>query len=129
MSEKVKIELEYLLKTSPKVLESMISTPSGLSEWFADDVSVRDDIYTFEWDGSEEKARILTKRVGPKMRFQWLYDEEDGNDCYFEMRFSVDDMTKAVILYITDFAEEDEVAETSRLWEHSVQSLKGVIGA
>ncbi|MES2799525.1 MAG: START-like domain-containing protein [Bacteroidota bacterium] len=129
MIEKVKIELEYLLKTSPKVLENMISTPSGLSEWFADDVSVRDDVYGFEWDNSEEKARILTKRVGSKMRFQWLADEEDGNDYYFEMKIAVDDMTKMVVLAITDFAEIGEEEETSRLWESSVHTLRGVIGA
>jgi hypothetical protein len=48
--EKEKFELEFLLRTSVKVLENMLSTPSGLSEWFADDVNVKDDIYTFIWD-------------------------------------------------------------------------------
>jgi len=35
MANKEKFELEYVLKTSPKVLDKMISTPDGLSEWFA----------------------------------------------------------------------------------------------
>ena len=52
-------ELEYLLKTSTKVLENMLSTPSGLSEWFADDVNIKDDIYTFVWDGSEESYNFV----------------------------------------------------------------------
>lgn len=127
--DKEKFELEYLLKTSTKVLENMLSTPSGLSEWFADDVNIKDDIYTFVWDGSEEQARRLTKKMNGKMRFQWLEDEEEGRECYFELSYEVDPMTKAVILRITDFAEEDEVEEASQLWEQQINDLKRTLGA
>lgn len=129
MTGKVKFELEYLLKTSPKVLESMLCTPSGLSEWFADDVNIKDDVFTFYWDGSEEKARFLSKKPNSKAKFQWLYDEEEGNDCFFEMAYDVDPMTKAVVMTITDFAEEDEVEESQLLWEQQVGDLKRVLGA
>lgn len=122
-------ELEFLLKTSSKVLENMLTTPSGLSEWFADDVNIKDDIYTFFWDGSEEEARILTKKVNGKVKFKWLDDEEEGNDAFFEMRYEVDPMTKAVILKITDFAEPDEIEESQQLWEQQVSDLKRVLGA
>ena len=44
---KEKFELEFLLKTSLRVLDNMIGSPSGLSEWFADNVTVRDDMYSF----------------------------------------------------------------------------------
>ena len=126
---KISFELEFLLKTSPKVLENMLSTPSGLSEWFADDVNIKDDIYTFFWDGSQEEARILTKKLNGKVKFQWLSDEEDGNDAYFEIRYEVDPMTKAVILKITDFAEPDEIEEVQQLWEQQISDLKRVLGA
>lgn len=129
MTDKVKFELEYLLKTSPKVLENMLCTPSGLSEWFADDVNIKDDIFTFCWDGSEEKARLLTKKPNSKAKFKWLEDERDGNECFFEMAFEVDPMTKAIIMTITDFAEEDEVEESQMLWESQVNDLKRLIGA
>ena len=62
MTQKVKFELEYLLKTSPKILENMLCTPSGLSEWFADDVNVKDDIFTFCWDGSWRDRRVRPSR-------------------------------------------------------------------
>lgn len=126
---KISFELEFLLKTSPKVLENMLSTPSGLSEWFADDVNIKDDIFTFFWDGSQEEARILTKKLNGKVKFQWLSDEEDGNDAYFEIRYEVDPMTKAVILKITDFAEPDEIEEVQQLWEQQISDLKRVLGA
>ena len=54
MPNKEKFELEYVLKTSPKVLDKLLITPDGLSEWFAEDVIVKDEVYTFHWDGSEE---------------------------------------------------------------------------
>lgn len=130
MTEKVKIELEYLLKTSPKVLENMLCTPSGLSEWFADDVDIQDDIFTFKWDGSEEKARLLSKKNSSKSRFQWLHDEEDGNDSYFEMRIDIDAITKDVVMQVTDFAEdEDDKEEVRMMWDQSVSDLKRVLGA
>ncbi len=129
MTEKVKFELEYLFKTSPKVLEGMLTTPSGLSEWFADDVNIKDDVFTFFWDGSEEEARLLTKNPNSKVKFQWLEDEEEGNNYYFELSYSIDPMTKAVILNITDFAEEDDVEEAKMLWESQIGDLKRVLGA
>ena len=129
MTEKVKFELEYLLKTSPKVLENMLCTPSGLSEWFADDVNIKDDIFTFFWDGSEEKARLLSKKPNSKAKFKWIEDEEDGNDCFFEMSFDVDPMTKVVVMTITDFAEEDELEESQMLWEQQIGVLKRILGA
>jgi hypothetical protein len=107
----------------------MLSTPSGLSEWFADDVNIKGDIFTFFWDGSQEEARILTKKLNGKVKFQWLSDEEDGNDAYFEIRYEVDPMTKAVILKIIDFAEPDEIEEVQQLWEQQVSDLKRVLGA
>lgn len=126
---KEKYELEYLLKTSVKVLDNMISTPSGLSEWFADDVNIKDDVYTFFWDGSEEDARLISKKNNSKVKWQWTEDEEDGIESYFELRYEVDPMTKSVILTITDFAEEDEMEEAQRLWEQQISDLKRVLGA
>jgi hypothetical protein len=127
--EKEKIELEYLLKTSIKVLDNMLSTPSGLSEWFAEDVNIKDDVYTFIWDGSEEEARLVTKKTNAKVKWRWIEDEEDGSDSYFELRYEVDPMTKAVILSITDFAEADELDEATRLWDQQISELKRVLGA
>lgn len=127
--DKEKFELEYLLKTSSKVLDNMVSTPSGLSEWFADDVNIKDDVYTFIWDGSEEEARLLSKKNNSKIKWKWVDDEEDGIDSYFELRYEVDPMTKAVILTVTDYAEPDEVEESKQLWEQQIGDLKRILGA
>ena len=60
---KEKIELEYTLNTSPGILFNRLATPSGLSEWFADDVMVDGKIFTFIWKGSEQRAEQNRKSV------------------------------------------------------------------
>ena len=126
---KEKFELEYLLKTSIRVLDNMIGSPSGLSDWFADNVTVRDDIYSFEWDGSIEEARLLQKKMNSKMKFRWLDDEENENDYYFEINFESDRMTSMVSLKIVDYAEPGEVESAKMLWEQQINDLKRIIGA
>lgn len=129
MDTKKKIELEYLLKTSVKVFENLIFTPSGLAEWFADDVNVKEDLYTFHWDGSDEQAKLLSKKLGSYIKWQWLEDQENGLDTFFEISYKVDDMTKALVLSIIDYADEEDYDEVKMLWEASVQELKRVLGA
>jgi hypothetical protein len=129
MSEKRKIELEYLLKSSVKVFENLIFTPSGLSEWFADDVQVKDDIYNFHWDGSNEKAKLISKKVGSHIKWKWLIDEEVDLDTFFQIEYSVDPMTKALVLTIVDYADEEDYDEIKMLWESAVNELKRVLGA
>lgn len=128
MSDKKKFELEFIVKSSPKILYNCISTPSGLSEWFADDVNIRNDIYTFFWDGSEEQAKLISKKNQEFIKFQWLEDEEEGNSVYFEIRVKIDAMTKDVAILVTDFAEEDEMEEASLLWESQIDDLRRIVG-
>lgn len=125
---KEKYKLEFLLKTSPRVLEKLISTPDGLADWFADDVRVQDDLYTFEWDGNAEVARLLQFKLSNKIRFQWLSDEDEGLDTYFELSYVVDPMTNSVILHITDFADPSDTESSQALWHQAISDLKRIIG-
>lgn len=129
MDEKEKFEMEFVVHASPALLYQYISTPSGLSEWFADNVNSRGELFTFIWDGSEEQAKLLSKKSGERIKFRWLADEEEGDSYYFEIRIQVDEITKDVSLMITDFAEEDEVDEGKMLWENQISSLKQVLGS
>jgi len=133
MSEKKKYELEYLLKASPKVLYNLVSNPSGLSEWFADNVNIsKDDVYTFIWDGVEEEAQLLTQRNGESIKWKWINEDDDENEddkTYFEFRVTTDPMTKLTLFYVTDFAEEDEIEEAKSLWDSQIGELKRIIGA
>lgn len=129
MEDKIKYELEFPIHASPQLLYQYISTPSGLSEWFADNVNSRGELFTFIWDGTEEKAKLLTKKSSERVKYRWMNDEEEGNSFYFEIRIQVDEITKDVSLMVTDFAEEDEVEEAKMLWENQISDLKQVLGS
>ncbi len=124
--DKVRIDLEYIIKTSPTILFNCLSTPSGLSEWFADDVNIKNDRYTFFWDGSEETAILKNIRKSESVKFQWEDDEDE--DYFFEMTIRIDDLTKDVALLVTDFAEEGEEDEIQLMWDNNVDNLKKAIG-
>ncbi len=126
MSDKVKFEVEFVIQSSQPLLYQYISTPSGLSEWFADNVNSRGERFTFIWDGAEEEAKLLKRKSDEFVRFAWNEGEEDT---YFEMRIIVDEITSDVSLFITDFADEDEVDEAKMLWENQISSLKQVLGS
>lgn len=126
MTSKVKINLEYLINCSPKVLYNRLNTASGLTEWFADDVRVRGKRYTFIWDGSEQTAEMTLHKENRLVRFNWVDEDEDT---YFEFKIARDELTNDVSLLITDFAEEDEVDETRGLWNSQVADLKHVLGS
>lgn len=126
MSDKIKFEIEFVIQSSPQMLYQYISTPSGLSEWFADNVNSRGELFTFIWDGTEEAAKMLKKKSDDFVKFAW---EENDDDSYFEMRIIVDEITKDVSLFILDFAEEDEMDEAKMLWENQISDLKHVLGS
>ena len=129
MSIKKSFTIEYDFHASPQLLFQYLSTPSGLSEWFADNVNSRGELFTFIWDDSEEEALLLQKKNNEKVRFQWVDDENDSDDYFFEFKIMVDEITQDVSIIITDFAEEDELEESKMLWDNLVLDLKQVLGA
>lgn len=129
MEDKTKFEMEFLIHASPALLYQYISTPSGLSEWFADNVNSRGELFTFIWNDSQEKAKLLSKKSGERIKFRWLQDEEEGEDYFFEIKILVDEITKDVSIIVTDFVEEDEIDEAKMLWENQISDLKQVLGS
>jgi len=126
MSEKIKYELEFPIQASPNMLYQYITSASSLSEWFADDVNSRGKVFSFFWDGVEEKADLVSTKNNQFVKFKWL---DGDDDCYFEIRIAVDELTKDVSLMITDFSDEDEVEESKMLWESQIADLKQVLGS
>lgn len=122
-----KYELEYTLNCSPKVLFSRLSTPEGLCEWFADNVSVDGDIFTFYWGKSESKARLIAFRENKFVRFEWL-DSDDPSTNFFEFRINIDELTGSLALIITDFAEPEEKEDAIFLWDSQITDLKRLLG-
>jgi uncharacterized protein YndB with AHSA1/START domain len=122
-----KFEIEYVMHSAVPVLFEMVSTPSGLSEWFCDDVNVRNGICTFFWDKEEQDAKILKEIPEKLIRFQWT-DHQDGS--FFEFRIEQDEMTNDTSLIVTDFAlTHEERVSATLLWDSEIDKLKKKIGS
>jgi len=122
-----KFELEYPLNCSPKVLFSRLSTPEGLGEWFAEQVNVDGDLFSFFWNNTETKARLAALKENKLVRFEWLgMDDEEDN--YFEFRINIEELTGGLALLITDFADDDEKDDSIYLWDSQVNDLKRLLG-
>ena len=127
MSDLIKYSIEIPINSSVNVLYKRLSTPSGLAEWFADNVNLKNNVFTFFWDDSDQSAKILKKKSNKFVQFKWLDDEE--KESFFEFKIQVDEMTSDVSLIITDFAEDEEdQEEQTMLWEQQIQNLKMAIG-
>jgi hypothetical protein len=124
---RLKYELEYTLNCSPKVLFSRLSTPEGLCEWFADNVTVEADIFTFLWNKSETKARLAALKENKFVRFEWLdISGEESN--YFEFRINIEEISGSLALIITDFSEPEEKEDAVSLWDAQIDDLKRALG-
>ena len=122
-----KFEMEFVIRASEDMVFEFVSTESGLSEWFCDDVNIRDGVFTFDWDGQIQQAKLV-KEVPPIMiRYQWL-DKNDGS--YFEFRTQKDELTNDISLIITDFASDkaDEIS-ARLLWQSQIDKLLHVLGS
>lgn len=125
MNNKERFQLEYAFNSSLKVLYDRLSTPSGLSEWFADDVNVQGNTLTFIWNDSEQKAEILNKKENKHVRFRWL---DDDDEFFFEFKLSTHELTNEVTLLVIDFASPDEIEESKELWDSQISELKRILG-
>jgi uncharacterized protein YndB with AHSA1/START domain len=126
MSEKKKFNIEYEIKSSPRILYSFLNEPNGLTQWFADDVSVRDQVYTFTWDDEQQKAKLLAIKENKLVRFRWI---DDDPSYYFEMEIIQDELTNDVALSITDFATEETIGERKLIWDNQIEYLISTLGA
>lgn len=124
---KERFTMEYYLRATPGSLYDLISTPSGFSEWFCDDVDVRGDEFTFHWGSDTQTAQCLSRRSGELIRFQWV-NEEDGG-AFFELRIRIDPMTNETCLVVTDHAWPKDVEEAKALWNSQLHTLQRVLGA
>ena len=128
MSHLTKYTLEFPINSSVNILYNRLSTPSGLSEWFADDVIIKNEIFTFSWEDSQQEAKLLKLKTNQFIRLKWVdnYTKED----YFEFLIQIDEMTSDVSLIITDFAEDQQdQKEQTELWNKQISILKRAIGS
>ena len=120
MSKKQQFTLEFPVRCSPSILYEFLSTPAGLQEWFADRVDERDNVFSFSWNGTTDKAEVVESEEEKFIRFHWLHQPREE---YFEFKIEKSEVTNQTILVIKDFAEKGDVKDQSQLWDYQVKDL------
>lgn len=126
---KEKFHIEFMMgNATQSSLWRMISQIDGLSEWFAEEVTMdeTETLYGFRWGKTENKARIIHKKAQASIRYQWM-DEENEN-IYFEFQLHKLDLTNSMTLEITDFSEPEEKGDAIALWESQIDEMKRKLG-
>lgn len=127
MSKKQKYSLEFVVRCSPTILFDFLSNPTGLQEWFADVVNMKDNMYSFTWRGGQpEKAEVLEKEFEKFIKFRWLSSDKDE---FFEFRITKTEISNQTILTVTDFADKADLKDNQQLWDYQVKELLHRIGA
>ena len=120
MSKKQQFTLEFPVRCSPSILYEFLSTPAGLQEWFADKVDERDNVFSFSWNGSTDKAEVTESEQEKFIRFHWMHLPKEE---FFEFRIEKSEVTNQTILIIKDFADKGEVKDQKQLWDYQVKEL------
>jgi uncharacterized protein YndB with AHSA1/START domain len=126
MSKKQQFTLEYPVRCSPSILYDFLSTPAGLQEWFADKVDERDNVFSFSWNGSVDKAEVLESEFEKFIRFHWSSAPKEE---FFEFRIEKSEVTNQTILIIKDFADKKDIKDQSQLWSYQVKDLFHRLGS
>ena len=122
---KEKLELEYQLTCSASSLFRAVSTPAGLKQWFAEDVSYdNQNEFVFSWSGTKEKALLIESKENLHIKFAW----EDEPEYYLNFRIDYQELMGGILLTVTDFAERSEIEDTISFWNLQIDKLKRSIG-
>jgi uncharacterized protein YndB with AHSA1/START domain len=117
-----KFTLEFPINASPKVLFTLIGTAEGLSRWFADKVTIRDDMYIFDWEGTEQKACLAESKEMEYVYFRWADDYHKGYN--MELKITHEPVSGGTSLIISDYAELPDLDVSQMWWTTQVTRLQ-----
>lgn len=127
---KHKFVAEFELRASPKVLFPYISSASGMQQWFAEKVTLKDSsTFDFHWDGESHIAKLSQLRLNKSAKFDFIpsnSDERDHN--YLEFKMEVSELTGSTYLKIVDYSANTDDEELTELWEDLIYKLKEIVG-
>lgn len=122
---RVKYDMEFIFRASPKIIYRFITTPSCLVRWFCDTVDITGDTYVFSWDGFDEEAELIDDIEEERLRFHWE-DADDGE--YLEFRMYKSAVTNETVMEVTDFADDDELEDQKQLWKTQLDVMRSEMG-
>ncbi len=123
---KTAFEIDFIIKSSPKILYDFIKQPTHLSQWFCERCDTKGEEYIFMWSGYSERAILIDDIEEELVAYQWKNADEDE---FFEFAIQVNEISGDTVLIITDFAEDNEVEDQKMWWENQIVKLKRAMGS
>ncbi|MBK7110722.1 MAG: ATPase [Bacteroidetes bacterium] len=115
-----------MIRSTPLALYNFLTTATGLSQWFAEDVDNEENTFYFTWGKQTDIAEMISTEDDDFISYRWDYQDEDE---YFEFRIEKGDITDDTVLFITDIVDEGDVESQKQLWDAQIKSLSKRIGA
>lgn len=130
---KNKFVSDYQINTSKKVIYPYLSTASGLSQWFADDVTINEDkVFNFVYDGESHFARPTIMRLNHHVKFEFFdpedIDEVEQDHSFIEFKLEENELTQTFYLRVIDYGDTYDDQEQQEIWEGLINVLKEIIG-
>ena len=127
---KYKFSTEFEFNASEKMIYPYLTTPSGLSEWFVDKVTINEDKnFLFHWQNEDLVAKLVVNKPYDHVKFEFITKSEtDSKPNYIEFKLNFDEMTTRVYLKVIDFSEMDDEIELQEMWDNFMKSLREKIG-
>jgi hypothetical protein len=122
---------EFEIRASGKILFPYLTTPAGLSQWFADEVNLDPDKnFNFIWDNTAHYARLTQQKPFKFVRFEFLSSHKQISDdpAFIEFRLEANEMTQSSFLKITDYSETENDDDLYFLWQNLVTNLREKVG-
>ncbi len=128
---KNKFIADYQINASKKIVFNYLSTASGLSEWFADDVIITEDkSYIFHFDNEDHYAHLVSLRSNMHVKFEF-YDPAVPNEedlSYIEFKLEENELTQTLFIKVIDYSDVYDDEESAAIWEGLIGQLKEIIG-
>lgn len=124
--DRVKFTVEFIFRASPSILYDFLTSPACLTRWFCDEVDIYDREYTFVWSGTAETAELIEDEEDELIRFRW--EDADNDDEYLEFKLFKSPVTDETILEVTDFCDEEDLADQRQLWKSQIERLRQETG-
>ncbi len=125
----LRFEKEYEFNASRRMLFPYISTAGGLSQWYADDVTIDEDkLFHFVWEGDSHRAKLVAQRANSYVKFEFVDDMVNGDAAFTEIKLEENELTQTVFVKIFDYSDIEDKDEAHELWDHLIQNLKEIVG-
>jgi uncharacterized protein YndB with AHSA1/START domain len=130
---KNKFVADFQINTSRKIIFPYLSTASGLSQWFADDVTINEDkVYNFYYDGDDHFAKAVIMRSNHNVKFEFFdpsdINGEETDKSYIEFKLDENELTQTFFLRVIDYSDTYDDEEQESIWESLIATLREIIG-